>query len=168
MRTCYLLSVPFWIQTRTHPCTSHRCTAWDITFISTICHLHCYPRLFLHNTCRTSDGPAGVWSRTWAGIRYANVGGVTISDPDCYVTVGVIFWFVYFSVFFYSRDLHKKETMLFEAHCMSFPCTEIVLLTYAEVNTVFHSMAPLSVLWSCIHILGFCLVILLIRLLILA
>ncbi len=54
------------------------------------------------------------------GRVYANVGGVTISDPDCYVTVGVMFWFAYFSVvFFNSRDLHKKEeTMVFEAHCM--------------------------------------------------
>ncbi len=24
-------------------------------------------------------------------LRYANVGGVTISDPDCYITVGVMF-----------------------------------------------------------------------------
>ncbi len=43
------------------------------------------------------------------GRVYANVGGVTISDPDCYVTVGVMFWFAYFSVvFFNSRDLHKE------------------------------------------------------------
>ncbi len=78
---------------------------------------------------------------------YANIGGVTISDPDCNVTVGVMFWFAYFLVvFFYSRDLHKKEeTMVFEAHCMSFPCTELLLFNYAKANTVFHSMAPLNV-----------------------
>ncbi len=44
------------------------CTAWNITFISMICQFHCCPRLFLHNTCRTSDGSAGDWHRTWAGI----------------------------------------------------------------------------------------------------
>ncbi len=34
--------------------------------------------------------------------------------------------------------------MVFEAHGMSFPCTELLLFNYAKVNTVFHSMAPLS------------------------
>ncbi len=33
--------------------------------------------------------------------------------------------------------------MVFEAHCMSFPCTELLLFNYAKVNTVFHFMAPL-------------------------
>ncbi len=35
--------------------------------------------------------------------------------------------------------------MLFEAHGMSFPCTELLLFNYAKVNTVFHSMAPLNI-----------------------
>ncbi len=35
--------------------------------------------------------------------------------------------------------------MVFEAHCMSFPCTELLLFNYAKENTVFHSMAPLTV-----------------------
>ncbi len=34
--------------------------------------------------------------------------------------------------------------MVFEAHSMSFPCTELLLFNYAKVNTVFHSMAPLN------------------------
>ncbi len=34
--------------------------------------------------------------------------------------------------------------MDFEAHGMSFPCTELLLFNYAKVNTVFHSMAPLN------------------------
>lgn len=34
--------------------------------------------------------------------------------------------------------------MVFEAHGMSFPCTELLLFNYAKVNTVFHSMAPLK------------------------
>ncbi len=33
--------------------------------------------------------------------------------------------------------------MVSEAHCMSFPCTELLLFNYAKVKTVFHSMAPL-------------------------
>ncbi len=34
--------------------------------------------------------------------------------------------------------------MVFEAHSMSFPCTELLLFNYAKVNTVFHFMAPLQ------------------------
>ncbi len=32
---------------------------------------------------------------------------------------------------------------MFEALGISFPCTALLLLNYAKVNTVFHSMAPL-------------------------
>ncbi len=39
-------------------------------------HFCCFPRLFLHNTCRTSDDLAGLEH----GRVYANVGGITISD----------------------------------------------------------------------------------------
>ncbi len=35
--------------------------------------------------------------------------------------------------------------MVSEAHCMSFPCTELLLFNYAKVKTVFHSMAPLKI-----------------------
>ncbi len=31
----------------------------------------------------------------------------------------------------------KKETMVFEAHGISFPCTELLLINYAKVKTVF-------------------------------
>ncbi len=34
--------------------------------------------------------------------------------------------------------------MVLEAHCMSFPCTELLLFNYAKVNIVFQSMAPLN------------------------
>ncbi len=34
--------------------------------------------------------------------------------------------------------------MVSEAHCISFPCTELLLFNYAKVKTVFHSMAPLK------------------------
>ncbi len=43
------------------------------------------------------------------GRVYANVGGVTISDPDCYVTVCVMFWFAYFSVVFFIHEIYMKE-----------------------------------------------------------
>ncbi len=38
--------------------------------------------------------------------------------------------------------------MVFEAHCMSFPCTELLLFNYAKVKTVFHSMAPLIAMFN--------------------
>ncbi len=34
--------------------------------------------------------------------------------------------------------------MVFDAQCMSFPCTERLLFNYAKVNTVFHLLAPLN------------------------
>ena len=33
--------------------------------------------------------------------------------------------------------------MEFETHCMSFPCTELLLFNYAKVNSIFDSRAPL-------------------------
>ncbi len=35
--------------------------------------------------------------------------------------------------------------MVSEAHCMSFPCAELLLFNYAKVKTIFHSMAPLKI-----------------------
>ncbi len=64
---------------------------------------------------------------------------VLLRHSRCYVLIHL-----FCSGLFYSRDLHKEETMFFEAHCMSFPCTELVLFNYAKVNTVSHSMAPLA------------------------
>ena len=34
--------------------------------------------------------------------------------------------------------------MEFETHCMSFPCTELLLFNYAKINSIFNSRAPLS------------------------
>ncbi len=34
--------------------------------------------------------------------------------------------------------------MVFKAHGMSFPCTELLLFNYAKVNKMFDSMAPLN------------------------
>ncbi len=63
------------------------------------------------------------------GLVYANVGGVTISDPDCNVTVGVVLIRLFFSGLLHSRDLHKKwkQWCLRLTHGMSFPCTELLL-----------------------------------------
>ncbi len=41
-----------------------------------------------------------------------------------------------------------------EAHCMSFPCAELLLFNYAKVKTVFNSMAPL-ILFAIVSKLGF-------------
>ncbi len=107
--------------------------------------------IFVVLTCFFTIPAELLMVRLAAGIEhgrvYANIGGVTISDPDCYVTVGVMFWFAYFSVvFFYSWDLHKEEeTMVFKAHCISFPCTELLLFNYAKVKTVFHSTGTFNI-----------------------
>ncbi len=81
------------------------------------------------------------------GQVYANVGGINISDPDCNISRCYVLIRIFFSGILHSRDLHKEEeTMVFEAHGnMSFPCTELLLFNYAKVNTVFHSMAPLTI-----------------------
>ncbi len=51
----------------------------------------------------------------------------------------------FFRGLLHSRDLHKEEeTMVFEAHGMPFPHTELLLFNYAKVKTVFHSMPPLN------------------------
>ncbi len=42
------------------------------------------------------------------GQLYANIWGVTISDPDCNSRCYVLIC-LFFSGLFYSRDLHKKE-----------------------------------------------------------
>ncbi len=39
--------------------------------------------------------------------------------------------------------------MVFGALGISFPCTELFLFSYAKVNTVFHSVAPLS--WNAVY-----------------
>ncbi len=141
----------FWIKTPIHPCTSHPLHSlvhniyfhhlpFSLLSLSSYYPIACFFTIpvELQIFCLASGIEHG-----WV---YVNVGGVTISDPEnCYVTVGVMFWFAYVSVvFFYSWDLHEEETMVFEAHGMSFPCTELLLFNYAKVKTVFHSMAPLT------------------------
>ncbi len=59
---------------------------------------------------------------------------------------------LFFSGLLHSQDLHKElVTEVFEAHCLSFPCTELLLFNYAKVNTVFHSMAPLKHLYCIMY-----------------
>ncbi len=64
-----------------------------------------------------------------------------------------MFWFACFSVvFFWSQDLHKEEeTMVFEAHGMSFPCTKLLLFNYAKVKTVFLFYGTFKGLLYCIN-----------------
>ncbi len=62
-----------------------------------------------------------------------NVGGVNINDPDCNVTVGVMLRVTFFSGLLHAQYLHEEETIVFEAHGMSFPCTELLLFNYAKV-----------------------------------
>ncbi len=126
------------------------CTAWNITFISMICHFRCCPRLFFTIPAEL------LMVRLAAGLEhgrvYANVGGVAISDPDCYITVSVMFWFAYFSVVFCIHEIYirRKQWCLRLTVC-HFPCTELLLFNYAKVNRVFHSMAPLIFLLWPIH-----------------
>ncbi len=43
--------------------------------------------------------------------------------------------------FFIHKIYIMRRKRLFEAHGMSFPCTELLLLNYAKVKKVFHSIA---------------------------
>ncbi len=84
------------------------------------------------------------WPRTWAGICKCwgrnYLWSRLLRHSWCYVLIRL-----FFSGLLHSRDLHKEEeTMVFEAHGMSFPCTELLLFIYAKVKTVFHSMASLK------------------------
>ncbi len=88
--------------------------------------------------------------RLAAGIEhgwvYANVRGVTISDPNCNVTVGVMFCFAYFSVVFCIHEIYIRRR---KQRCLSLTVCHFhahnLLFNYAKVNTVFHSMAPLKI-----------------------
>ncbi len=52
-----------------------------------------------------------IWlcSSGWVGIRYANVGGVNINDPDCNVTVCVVLGFASFSVVSFTYEIYTKR-----------------------------------------------------------
>ncbi len=82
------------------------CTAWNTTFISMICHFRCCPRLFIYNTCRTSDVSAGDCLEQ--GQVYGMMGR---SDPDCCITVGVMFWFACFSVVFFNHEIYIRRKL---------------------------------------------------------
>ncbi len=106
------------------------CTARNITFISFICHFHCCPRLFLRNTCRTSDGSAGLEH----GRVYVNVGGVTISDPDCNVTNSgrVMFLFAYFSVVFCIHEINIRSRKQW--------CLRLMICHFHAQNSYYSTM----------------------------
>ncbi len=65
------------------------CTACNITFISMICHFSVVLACFF--TIPAELLMVRLASGIEHGWVYANVEGVTISHPDCYVTVGVMF-----------------------------------------------------------------------------
>ncbi len=81
------------------------------------------------------------------GRVYANVGGVTISD----VTFGVVLGFAYVSVVFFIHNIYIRRR---KQWCLRLTVyhfhTELLLFNYAEVKTVFHSMAPLSKVQACV------------------
>ncbi len=137
----YLLSVPFWIQ----KCTSHPLHSLEHNI-----YFHDLPFSLLSSLV-SSQYLQNFWWFGWRlvlehGRVYANVGGVTISDPDCNVTVSVMFWFTYFSVVFCIHEIYirrRKQWSLRLTVC-HFHVQKLLLFNYAEVNTVFHSMAPLS------------------------
>ncbi len=119
------------------------CTAWNITFTSMICQYRCCPRLFLHNRCRTSDNSA-VQVRLAAGIEhvrvYANVGGVTISDPNCNVTVGVMVWVAYFSVVFCIHNIYirRRKQWCLSLYVISMYRTLIIQLCQGKYSFLFY------------------------------
>ncbi len=100
IRMHYLLSVPFWIKTQPIPALHIPCTAWNITFISMICHFHCCPRFFIYRSAS-------------ACLEHGRVYGMMgRSDPDCCVTVGVMFWFACFSGVFFNHDIYIRRRKL--------------------------------------------------------
>ena len=48
--------------------------------------------------------------------------------------------------------LLKEETKAFEVHGVLVPFAELSLFNYANVNTVFHSMAPLKCAVLCVNL----------------
>ncbi len=106
IRARYLLSVPFWIQTPTHPCTSHPLHSLEHNI-----YFHDLPFSLLSSRFFTIPAEL-LMVRLAAGLEhgrvYANVEGVTISDPDCNVTV-VMFWFAYFSVVFFIHKIYIRR-----------------------------------------------------------
>ncbi len=104
IRMRYLLSVPFWIKTPSHPCTAHPLHSLE-HYISMICHF-AVVLSFIYNTCRTSDDSAGACLEQ--GRVYEMLGR---SDPNCCVTVGVMFWFACLSVVFFSHKIYRRREL---------------------------------------------------------
>ncbi len=96
IRMRYLLYVPFWIKTPSHPCTSHPLHSLEHYIYFHDLPFCCCPLLFIYNTCRTSDDSDGACLEQ--GQVYEMLGR---SDPNCCVTVCVMFWFACFSVVFF-------------------------------------------------------------------
>ncbi len=136
--------MPFWIKTPTHPCTSH-----PLHSLEHYINFHDLPFSLLSSLVSSQylqNFWWFGWHRAWAGGRYANVGEVTISDPDCNVTVGVMFWFTYFSVDCCIRKIYigRRKQWCLRLMVCHFHVQKLLLFNYAKVNTVSHTIAPLK------------------------
>ncbi len=93
---------------RHHPCTSHPLHSLEHNI-----YFRDLPFSLLSSLVSSQYLQNFWWFGLASGLEhgrvYAFVGGVTISDPDCYVTVGVMFWFVYFSVVFFIHEIYIRR-----------------------------------------------------------
>ncbi len=105
-----------------------------------ICHFRCCLRLLIYNTSRTSDGSAGACLEQ--GQVYGMMGRI---DPDCWVTVGVMFWFACFTVVFFNHDIYiSRKLWCLRLTVCHFHVQNCYYLTMPRIKTIFHSIAPLS------------------------
>ncbi len=74
------------------------------------------------------------------GRVFANVEGVTVSDPNCNVTVGVMFWFAYFSVVFciHAIYIRRKQWCLRLTVCLSMCRTVIIQVCQGKYSFPFN------------------------------
>ncbi len=66
-------------------------------------------------------------------------------DPDCWVTVGVMFWFACFTVVFFNHDIYiSRKLWCLGLTVCHFHVQNCYYLTMPRIKTIFHSIAPLS------------------------
>ncbi len=103
-RTRYLLSVPFCIQTPTHPYTSH-----PLHSLEHYIYFHDLPFSLL-STLVYLQHLQNFWCFSWRLLRTrAGLWNDGASDPDCCITVGVMFWFACFSVVFFNHEIYIRR-----------------------------------------------------------
>ncbi len=72
------------------------------------------------------------WPRTWVGIRYANVWGVNINDPECNITVSVMLGFTSFSVVFCTHKIYIRRRKQW--------CLRLTVCHFHVQNTYYSTM----------------------------